>query len=131
MCTAPRWEECGCLVDVDPGEIDMGDDLDGIPDPVAASSSISSVAGYVFTNVWDANYASLVGYPTILPGPGRSILKYKETEPGKPVKEGTKLRILPVGDSITVGYGSERNGGNGNGYRGQLKNDLSGKYRHF
>ncbi|KAG5808825.1 hypothetical protein H9Q71_006708 [Fusarium xylarioides] len=57
---------------------------------------------------------------------GNIILKYKETEPGEAVKKGTELRILPVGDSITVGYLSDRKGGDGNGYRGQLKKDLSG-----
>ena len=55
------------------------------------------------------------------------VLKYKKTEAGKAVKKGTKLRILPVGDSITVGFPSEQNGGDGNGYRGQLKKDLSGE----
>ncbi|KAI8721439.1 SGNH-hydro domain-containing protein [Fusarium sp. LHS14.1] len=57
---------------------------------------------------------------------GDVVLKYKQTEAGEPVKKGTKLRILPVGDSITVGYLSDRNGGDSNGYRGQLKKDLSG-----
>ncbi|CCT67685.1 uncharacterized protein FFUJ_14670 [Fusarium fujikuroi IMI 58289] len=57
---------------------------------------------------------------------GNIVLKYKETEPGEAVKKGTELRILPVGDSITVGYLSDRKGGDGNGYRGQLKKDLSG-----
>ncbi|KAL0929864.1 uncharacterized protein CTRU02_215073 [Colletotrichum truncatum] len=126
MCTAPKWEECGCMVFTDPGELDVGDEYDGVSDPVARTSSMSSVAGYVFTAVWDANYSNVIGYPTALPGPGRSVLQYRETERGKSVKEGTKLRILPVGDSITVGFLSDRNGGDGNGYRGQLKNDLSG-----
>lgn len=58
------------------------------------------------------------------------VLKYKEIEAGESVKKGTKLRILPVGDSITVGYLSDRNGGDGNGYRGQLKKDLSGRSTH-
>ncbi|EYB22343.1 hypothetical protein FG05_13219 [Fusarium graminearum] len=57
---------------------------------------------------------------------GNIVLKYKVTEPGEAVKKGTELRILPVGDSITVGYLSDRQGGDGNGYRGQLKKDLSG-----
>ncbi|KAF5619593.1 lipolytic G-D-S-L family [Fusarium tjaetaba] len=57
---------------------------------------------------------------------GKIVLKYKETEPGEAVNKGTELRILPVGDSITVGYLSDRKGGDGNGYRGQLKKDLSG-----
>lgn len=36
---------------------------------------------------------------------------------------GTKLRILPVGDSITVGW----LGDDHNGYRKQLRSDLSVK----
>ncbi|KAF4990980.1 hypothetical protein FDECE_14187 [Fusarium decemcellulare] len=62
----------------------------------------------------------------INPSNGKLVLKYKETEAGEAVKKGTKLRILPVGDSITVGFLSNRNGGDGNGYRGQLEKDLSG-----
>lgn len=55
------------------------------------------------------------------------FLTYEGTEPGKAVKSGTKLRILCVGDSITFGAGSDLNGGDGNGYRLRLKQDLSGK----
>lgn len=51
------------------------------------------------------------------------VLHYEGIEPGETVKNGTELRILPVGDSITVGYLSE----DGNGYRAQLQADLSGK----
>jgi lysophospholipase L1-like esterase len=40
------------------------------------------------------------------------------------VKTGTKLRILPVGDSITVGW----LGDDHNGYRKQLRDDLSGDF---
>lgn len=54
------------------------------------------------------------------------ILRYKTTGPGKEVQKGAKLRILPVGDLITVRFLNERNRGNGNGYRGQLYRDLSG-----
>ncbi|KAM0426176.1 hypothetical protein ACHAPT_008521 [Fusarium lateritium] len=53
------------------------------------------------------------------------ILQYNETEPGKAVKDGVKLRILAVGDSITAGFASEKNGGDGDGYRRRLKDDLS------
>lgn len=42
--------------------------------------------------------------------------------PGTSVKPGTELRILPLGDSITWGYRSS----DGNGYRLELFNDLSG-----
>ena len=61
------------------------------------------------------------------PSDGNTVLKYKEIKAGEAVKKGTELRILPVGDSITVGFLSDRNGGDGNGYRGQLKEDLSGE----
>ncbi|EFQ34084.1 uncharacterized protein GLRG_09228 [Colletotrichum graminicola M1.001] len=54
-----------------------------------------------------------------------ATLRYKRTKPGKEVKPGTELRILGVGDSITVGFLSDRNGGDGNGYRLQLRDDLS------
>lgn len=52
------------------------------------------------------------------------FLSYKGTQPGKVVQDGVKLRILSVGDSITVGYGK---GTDGNGYRKRLRKDLSGK----
>ncbi|RKK86150.1 hypothetical protein BFJ69_g1103 [Fusarium oxysporum] len=55
---------------------------------------------------------------------GNIVLKYKEIESGEIVKKGTELRILPVSGSITVGYLSDRKGGDGNGYRGQLKKDF-------
>lgn len=60
-----------------------------------------------------------------------TTLRYKGTKAGKEVKPGTKLRILGVGDSITVGFLSDRNGGDGNGYRRQLRDDLSGKLHYF
>ncbi|KAH7127368.1 SGNH hydrolase-type esterase domain-containing protein [Dactylonectria macrodidyma] len=44
--------------------------------------------------------------------------------PGKAVKPGTKLRILCVGDSITAGF-LDKTGHSGNGYRLQLREDLS------
>ncbi|KAJ6438913.1 Lipase 1 [Purpureocillium lavendulum] len=52
-------------------------------------------------------------------------LRYKGTKPGVSIKPGTELRILGVGDSITVGFLSNRNGGDGNGYRLKLRNDMS------
>lgn len=54
-------------------------------------------------------------------------LKYKSTKPGKAVKPGTELRILCVGDSITVGFLSDQDGGDGNGYRLRLLDNLSRK----
>lgn len=54
-------------------------------------------------------------------------LSFTAVASGTPVKPGTELRILPVGDSITVGYLSDQDGGDGNGYRLRLLEDLSGK----
>ncbi|KAL2212798.1 hypothetical protein CC79DRAFT_1267941 [Sarocladium strictum] len=53
------------------------------------------------------------------------VLSPRRTEAGQAVKNGVKLRILPAGDSITVGAGSSANGGDGDGYRRQLKKNLS------
>ncbi|KAI3557278.1 hypothetical protein CABS03_11863 [Colletotrichum abscissum] len=54
-----------------------------------------------------------------------TIINSTAVAPGQAVKPGTKLRILGVGDSITVGFLSERDGGDGNGYRLKLQQDLS------
>ncbi|KAG8163267.1 hypothetical protein KVR01_006564 [Diaporthe batatas] len=53
------------------------------------------------------------------------VVRYRGTKPGKAVKPGTELRILCVGDSITVGFLSDQDGGDGNGYRLRLLGDLS------
>lgn len=55
------------------------------------------------------------------------VVRYKGTRPGRAVKPGTELRILCVGDSITVGFLSEQDGGDGNGYRLRLLDNLSRK----
>ncbi|UKZ84585.1 uncharacterized protein TrAFT101_000491 [Trichoderma asperellum] len=52
-------------------------------------------------------------------------LTFKNTPVGKAIKPGTELRILPVGDSITYGFLSDMDGGDGNGYRLRLREDLS------
>ncbi|KAF9875133.1 bkrf1 encodes ebna-1 protein [Colletotrichum karsti] len=52
-------------------------------------------------------------------------LRFTGTKPGKAVKPGTTLRILGVGDSITVGFLSDLEGGDGNGYRFKLRQNLS------
>lgn len=57
----------------------------------------------------------------------KDVLRYKGTKPGKALKPGTELRILCVGDSITVGFLSDQDGGDGNGYRLRLLDDLSRK----
>lgn len=58
-------------------------------------------------------------------GSDKYLLRFKDTPPGESVASGKRLRILPLGDSITVGYGSESNGGDGDGYRRRLRDDLS------
>ncbi|TDZ32676.1 hypothetical protein C8035_v011047 [Colletotrichum spinosum] len=55
----------------------------------------------------------------------RGPLKFKGTKPGRAVKPGVPLRILGVGDSITVGFLSDVDGGDGNGYRLKLRQNLS------
>lgn len=54
------------------------------------------------------------------------VLQYHHMGRGHKIKPGTELRILPVGDSITVGFHSNLDGGDGNGYRLKLKENLSG-----
>jgi hypothetical protein len=55
------------------------------------------------------------------------VLQFTNVTAGNPVKPGTELRILCVGDSITVGYRSDKDGGDGNGYRLRLFDDLYSK----
>ncbi|KAL6856682.1 carbohydrate esterase family 3 protein [Trichoderma novae-zelandiae] len=64
---------------------------------------------------------SVIGHvqPPVIP------LRLINTAPGKPIKPGTELRILTVGDSITYGFLSDQDGGDGNGYRLRLRQDLS------
>ncbi|KAL7961803.1 GDSL-like Lipase/Acylhydrolase [Trichoderma compactum] len=67
-------------------------------------------------------------------GPGKDLdvslppaipLRLTNTAPGKPIKPGTELRILAVGDSITYGFLSDQDGGDGNGYRLRVRQYLS------
>ena len=61
------------------------------------------------------------------------VLQYHHIGRGHKIKPGTELRILPVGDSITVGFHSNLDGGDGNGYRLRLKQNLAGMscpFRH-
>ncbi|OBR04886.1 GDSL-like Lipase/Acylhydrolase [Colletotrichum higginsianum IMI 349063] len=55
-------------------------------------------------------------------------LRFKGSKPGQAIKPGTTLRILCVGDSITVGFLSDMDGGDGNGYRLKLLDDLSSQF---
>lgn len=54
-------------------------------------------------------------------------LQFTNVTAGTPVKPDTELRILCVGDSITVGYRSDQDGGDGNGYRLRVFDDLYSK----
>ncbi|RDA92567.1 hypothetical protein CP533_0909 [Ophiocordyceps camponoti-saundersi (nom. inval.)] len=47
------------------------------------------------------------------------------TAPGDNLKPGPQLRVLCAGDSITAGTFSDLDGGDGNGYRLRLRDDLS------
>jgi hypothetical protein len=51
-------------------------------------------------------------------------LLWKNTTPGVEIMGSKKLRILSVGDSITAGFPWH---GDGNGYRGKLRENLSSK----
>ncbi|KAL6354196.1 hypothetical protein LRP88_12530 [Fusarium phalaenopsidis] len=51
----------------------------------------------------------------------KHVFRYKKTKPGHKVKNGIKLRILTVGDSITAGFAD----GDGKGYRKNLREGLS------
>ena len=55
--------------------------------------------------------------------PDMYVLQFTGASPRRAVKPGTELRILCVGDSITVGFLSE----DGNGYRLKLRDDSSSK----
>jgi hypothetical protein len=64
-----------------------------------------------------------IDYLDFLFGLSKSVFRYKKTEPGHKVKNGIKLRILTVGDSITAGFADA----DGKGYRKNLREDLSGE----
>lgn len=53
-----------------------------------------------------------------------SIQDYSGASAGTTVQGGRRLRILTIGDSITVGFLSNQNGGNGDGYRRRLRDNL-------
>ncbi|OTA03946.1 hypothetical protein A9Z42_0045000 [Trichoderma parareesei] len=63
--------------------------------------------------------------PLPLSGIGHGVLHYRNTQPGRRIEAGFELKILGVGDSITAGFLSDLDGGDGNGYQLQLRNDLS------
>lgn len=56
-----------------------------------------------------------------------TYLTHQGAKTGELIQNGVKLRILPVGDSITYGRHEAGDGGDGNGYRGRLKEHLTRK----
>lgn len=81
--------------------------------------SLAALVGLFTLSLYFTHGVAQEPEPELPPG---LPLQYNGTKPGNAVKPGTKLRILPVGDSITVGW----LGDDHNGYREQLLNDLSG-----
>ncbi|KAM3509332.1 hypothetical protein MY10362_000667 [Beauveria mimosiformis] len=84
------------------------------------------IEGYSMRLYWAAAAAVLpesLGLPAS-PAKMDTVMKFRSTPPGRKIDSGVELRILPVGDSITVGFGSEI-GGDGDGYRRRLRDDLS------
>ncbi|RYP21066.1 hypothetical protein DL765_002473 [Monosporascus sp. GIB2] len=62
LCTAPKWEKCGCELGAG-GEISRpGDRPDPPGDPAARAASITSVAKYVYTTIWHADPRSVPGW---------------------------------------------------------------------
>ena len=85
-------------------------------DYVSIAENVSSIADYppdYLSQRLDWARQQLPGLLSLLQVPG-----------GRPVAAGKDLRILTVGDSITVGYLSNQDGGDGNGYRLKLQDDL-------
>lgn len=79
-------------MEADAEGIDEGDNSDGITDQNSLRASISSVAGYVFTAVWGANYTELPGYPTATQTPSPTKT---------PIADGYDLRVLPIGEYVS------------------------------
>ncbi|KAI9170782.1 hypothetical protein HJFPF1_00255 [Paramyrothecium foliicola] len=95
-------------------------DLDeDVPDPPVLDVNV----GFAPASSFPASYINQ--YNTWYQGQVRAPLRTQGIAPGRAVKKGTKLRILGVGDSITVGFLSDRDGGDGNGYRLKLQENLS------
>ncbi|KAF4988664.1 hypothetical protein FGRMN_9631 [Fusarium graminum] len=59
------------------------------------------------------------------------VLNYTGSGLDQTLELGVSLRILCVGDSITEGWGSDAEGGDGNGYRLSLATHLSGEHVVF
>ncbi|XXG94042.1 hypothetical protein Hte_000293 [Hypoxylon texense] len=64
LCTLDKWHQCGCVVQADKVDVEIEDEPNGDTDSAAVQASISSVAKYVFTAVWHANYTDVPGYST-------------------------------------------------------------------
>jgi hypothetical protein len=92
---------------------------------------VACLASTLQASVIPVSKHSLSGSRWKSPIVGRDIsaagaLRRSNAEFGKVIKANTELRILGVGDSITVGFPGRIEGGDGNGYRQQLTKDLLG-----
>lgn len=97
---------------------------------------IGKIALLLLTSLWSyETFAGPIIRPPSNPKKGDKVkgrhkqkfLSFKGTPRHTIVQGGVKLRILPVGASITVGY--ER-GEEGDGYRERLRDNLSCKYQN-
>ncbi len=110
---------------------DNGDITSSIPSPEAwapnSQSLVKRVAGWPLTQLMTWRLSAQSGSRTRPDArdndPATMLLQFRNTPSHKTVGNGTALRILPLGDSITVGLLSDADGGNG--YRRQLQRNLS------
>lgn len=94
---------------------------------ILAAAQVFSSAAYAQS---DANTPSRTSYEDVyvrdgnrnisIPVPLQAV---RDVDPGVAIKPDTELRILCIGDSITVGIGGSQR----NSYREELKEHLSGK----
>lgn len=98
---------------------------------------IGKIALLLLTSLWSyETFAGPITIPSSNPRKGDKVggrrkqkfLSFKGTPRHTVVQGGVKLRILPVGASITVGYerGEEKDG-----YRERLRDNLSCKYQNM
>jgi hypothetical protein len=59
-CTASRWEQCGCKMIIDGGKPAIDQDI--APTAPVDQASVTSVAKYVFTAIWGADFNILPRY---------------------------------------------------------------------
>jgi hypothetical protein len=111
------------VTELDPAYLDSIDAM--APElirPLDTDDTISITEGVFSTDDYPAEYLvqRLEWARQQLPG----LLPFAGASQGRPVAGGKDLRILTVGDSVTVGYLSNKDGGDGNGYRLKLRDDL-------